>query len=163
MTHGSLLHTLLDIGALNAFLIWQTAFPKWEARQGTRKRCYFLSEVAKSLVLPQLNHSKEEVTGIPLSVCAAMESILGEPVTSKADPKLDPTKRGKCHVCTYEGRGTGYKAKKNSANKVKQSCISCHMKVCNKHCHITTRRICKIVMKSRNDNNTYSISPFCFL
>lgn len=48
-----------------------------------------------------------------------MESILGELVISKVDFKLDFIKRGKCYVCIYEGRGIGYKVKKNFVNKVK--------------------------------------------
>lgn len=115
-------YTLIDIGALNAFLIWQTKFPNWEARQGTRKRRHFLLEVAKALALPMIKRRTEDVTGIQQSVLVAMEGILGEPVTSRGGKESDLNKRGKCHVCIYEGRDAGYKASKDSANKVRQTC-----------------------------------------
>jgi len=56
-------YTIVDVAALNAFVVWLHKTPNWKASQGTRRRRIFLLELGKSLVLPYVEERDSDISG----------------------------------------------------------------------------------------------------
>ena len=65
-------YNLLDVAALNAFLIFSTQNPEFEVGK-THKRRLFLRNLAKELVIPQMRRRLRVTTNLRSTVLVAME------------------------------------------------------------------------------------------
>ena len=128
--------TIVDVAALNALVVFLHNKPTWKERLGKRRRRQFLLDLGLELIKPWVQQRAENVTGLRINIRVAnpMEGILGVKINDPQQPAPADGTVGKCHVCVKGSYGENYKKKKsNMANKVKQSCNTCHKRVCQKH------------------------------
>jgi hypothetical protein len=127
-------YTIIDMAALNAFVIRLHKKPNWMSNMAKERRRLFLKELGTELILPLVQQRAANINGLSSSCQQAIRTILNQPIRvqppSTSAPSVPPGKRV---VCITEGYGTGYKKAKTNANKVKQRCVSCHKPACQKH------------------------------
>lgn len=75
-------YTIVDVAALNAFVVWLHKTPNWKASQGTRRRRIFLLELGNSLVLPYVEERASDISGLSIAVQRATQAMLNRPVAS---------------------------------------------------------------------------------
>ena len=128
-------YTIVDIAALNSFVIWIQKNPNWEIRKSKERRRRFLQELGMTLVVPEVERCMETASGLSSKIQQAMQTILGKPSQPQPSTSLASVETaGRCNVCVSEKHGEGYKkAKYNTANKVKQRCDICRKPACKKH------------------------------
>ena len=128
--------TMIDIAALNGFLIWRETHPNWEQRRRNAIRFEYLKQLGFQLIQHQLQ-ARSDVPGLTSCITLAISTVLGKPIpcndkSSRAQTTL--VSRRRCCVCVAESKGAGSKkAKYNKACKVKQICSKCQKNVCMKH------------------------------
>ncbi|XP_058629717.1 piggyBac transposable element-derived protein 4-like [Onychostoma macrolepis] len=112
---------MLDVSALNAFVLWSGINPAWNAGKTFRRRI-FLEELGKALVSPLIQRRKSVPRGAAslrmLNQIRGQPSSESIPSTSTATP---PTKRKRCHVCT------------SNRKKTSTVCPKCREYICKEH------------------------------
>jgi len=113
--------TMLDVSALNAFVLWSEINPGWNAGKSWRRRI-FLEELGKALVSPQIERRRSVPYGV--ASMTMLNQIRGQPSSesiASTSTATSPTKRKRCHVCT--------------SNKKKTStvCGKCRQYICKEH------------------------------
>jgi hypothetical protein len=142
-----LFYDILDISALNAYIIWLHLNPQWNANKKTRRRL-FLKDLGAELVHEQLQH-RLTIPGLSLKLKAVIEQCLKNTsgdnddrvaaeeseVTSDRDEEVAELaskkrnrKRGRCSKCP-----------RGHDKKVRNICAQCGMFVCDEHSSL----ICK--------------------
>ncbi|XP_077397618.1 uncharacterized protein LOC144033417 isoform X3 [Festucalex cinctus] len=112
-----LFYHMLDISAFNAFVLFTQVEPTWNQQKLFRRRL-FLEEVAKALILPEMERRKRIREG--WAEYAAMSALNG-----LVAPEKPRRKRRQCRYCT----------KKLQAS---HSCVKCSAAICNTH----MKRVC---------------------
>jgi Transposase IS4 len=137
-------YTVIDVAALNAFVIWLHKKPNWMSNKAKERRRLFLKELGTELILPLVQQRAANMNGLSSSCQQAIRTVLKPAIPEPEQPSTSAPKEapGKCVVCITEGYGTGYKKAKNNANKVKQRCVTCHKPVCKKHSKQTQTITC---------------------
>jgi hypothetical protein len=156
-----LFYNILDISAVNSYVLWSHLDPTWNENRKQRRRL-FLKHLGKSLVREQLQ-ARLALPNLALKLRSIIEESLatqnvnddddsdGEdgcdiatdnsPSVQDADDAADdrytlarsgPRKRGRCAHC-----------KRRSDKKVRVTCDECHAFVCSDHSKI----VCKNCMK----------------
>ena len=118
-------YNLLDVAALNAFLIFSTQNSEFEVGK-THKRRLFLRNLAKELVIPQMRRRLRVTTNLRSTVLVAMERCgvrREENVGTVCETPV--TKRKRCHYCP---------SKKD--RKSAMVCKKCNKNVCKEHSHV---------------------------
>ncbi|CAM4284688.1 unnamed protein product [Leuciscus chuanchicus] len=95
---------MLDVSALNAFVLWSEINPAWNAGKNFRRRI-FLEELGKALVSPQIQRRKSVPRGAAsLRMLNQIRQPSSEniPGTSTATP---PTKRKRLHKASVKRAG----------------------------------------------------------
>ena len=108
---------LLDVSALNAFVLFVQMFPEWQATKTNMniRRRLFIEQLGMSLVDPYIAGRPSR----PRTSDAAAICDEGRPFRH-----LTPTtKRGRCYVCTY----------KNNKNTYATRCGKCAKYICAEH------------------------------
>lgn len=103
---------ILDIAALNSYIIWMKNYPAWNG-QIKYKRRLFLVELASALMRPHIE-KRSAIPQLQLGVRAAMRNV---GVDRAAD---DNATRGRCILC-------------NNRNQVKVRCMRCNAFICSAH------------------------------
>lgn len=132
-----LFYNILDISALNAYVVWTHINPNWNENKLQRRRL-FLKELGKHLVKEQL----QTRLGLP-TISLNLRSIIEETINDdkgdgedasvteeNADEDSTPPhqisrKRGRCTEC-----------KRSNDKKVRTMCDSCRSFVCSNHSKI---------------------------
>lgn len=137
-------YTILDVAALNAFVIWLYKKPNWNESKGTRRWRTFLTELGKALVLPHIEKRACEAICFKAQTQQAIWFMLNRPVDSQPQSTAPATsnKLRKCALCIQSGFGKGYKKAKMNANKVKQCCEKCRKPVCNTYSYKRSGVVC---------------------
>ncbi|KAK7121548.1 hypothetical protein R3I93_022589 [Phoxinus phoxinus] len=111
---------MLDVSALNAFVLWSEINPAWNAGKKFRRRI-FLEELGKALVSPQIQRRKS----VPRGAASLMmlnrirqPSLENIPCTSTV---ISPNKRKRCHACT------------SNRKKTSTVCGKCREYICKEH------------------------------
>ncbi len=126
--------TIIDIAALNGFVVFLHNKPQWNERRGRRKRRQFLIDLGFDLIKPWVLQRSTNLHGLRINIRLAMEAVLGIQLAEPEQPApAAEGTLGKCHVCIKASYGPDYKKKKYNANKVKQICDQCNKRACNKH------------------------------
>lgn len=135
---------ILDIGALNAFIIWMSKNIDWN--RGLKNRRYrFLLEIGEELTLPNIHRRANNPNGLHLPVVRAIEAV-GVNVTGNATAKCASStsqqhqirKRGRCAYCP-----------RNIDRKVNIVCSKCKCFVCETH-----RKTCTTVTCAKGCSTT---------
>lgn len=107
---------LLDVSACNAYIIYTSMFPEWNATKTNAniRRRLFLVDVGNALVQPQIDRRRHG---------PRFSSSLDAPSTSAIQHLPANNKRGRCYVCTY----------KNNRNMFISRCDRCKNFLCNEH------------------------------
>jgi len=127
--------TMIDVAALDGFLIWRETHPDWEQRRRNAITSEYLKQLGFQLVQPQVQ-ARSDVPGLSSCITLTISTVLRKPIPgSHNSSRVQTTRcRGRCCVCVSEAKGPGSKkAKYNKACKVSQICSKCHRNVCMKH------------------------------
>jgi hypothetical protein len=138
-------YTILDIAALNAFVVWLNKNKAWMQKKGGQRRRLFLHELGTNLVLPWVEQRSLNVVGLKSDTLRAMSTVLNRPVEAlmpAAMPAPANVVPRRCAICIQEAHGKGYKRAKNAANKVKQRCHICSKPSCMKHSRKVNTIVC---------------------
>lgn len=137
-------YTIVDISALNAFVIWLHKNPNWNASKGPRLRRIFILELGKSLILPHIKERASDVSGFSVVVQKAMQVMLTGSESMHHSTATSGTcgQVRNCAICIQAGYGKGYKHSKRNANKTKRCCEVCKKPVCGKHSKKSTGVTC---------------------
>lgn len=108
----SIFYIMLDIAALNAYSLLLLGFPKWNKKKTNRRRL-FLKELGLALILLNIEHRADNITGLSLSV---LERKLVQPAPSRPSVAI----KGRCHSCCSLA-----KFKKEKTNKLGKTTIVC--------------------------------------
>lgn len=146
---------MLDISALNAFIVFTDLNPLWKYTQKKIRRRLFLIEVGKSLVLPHIENRKRLPRGRSAYDAASdfhfslsrenspstastgsvgsIDSIVS-PTASLQNLTHTPTtkKRIRCHLCQYSLNATAHTAR----------CDKCKRAVCSEHRFTVCSKCC---------------------
>lgn len=145
---------MLDIAALNAFVIYTELNPYWKYTQKKIRRRLFLVEIGKSLVQPYIEKRKRLPRGSSASdmasdirfgfsrenspSAASVSSIgsIASPIPGlQRLTHLEPAKkRARCHLCPYSSSGTSYAAR----------CDNCHKSICQQHKFNVCEKCCGV-------------------
>ena len=104
-----LFSNILDISALNAFIIYTSIKPNWNAKKHFRRRL-FIEELAMDLV----KEETEQRTSQPYSLPA--KAVL-------SNEKRNSVKKARCHMCPNMSNSTKYT----------NTCKECKKFVCKNH------------------------------
>ena len=130
-------YTVLDIAALNAFVVWLHKYPNWEIKILKERRRRFLKGLGLALVVPQIERRMDSIQGLSIATQQAIGTVLGKPNVAVTQPSASvaPSSSAarKCNVCISQNYGAGFTKAKNNANKVKQRCEQCKKPACKKH------------------------------
>lgn len=123
---------IIDISALNAFIIYKEVDPNWSIDKKTRARREFLPELGLSLAKPYMKNRNFIPRSKPLA--SIVEELSDDiPSTSSKQPKKTPlTGRKRCHICVKEGRDS-------KDNKYETVCTFCDGGACKK---VHNRNVC---------------------
>jgi hypothetical protein len=92
-------YTIIDLAALNAFIIWLHKNPIWLSNMAKERRRLFLKELGTELVLPLVQQRVANINGLSSSCLQAIKTILNLPIrvqpSSTSAPNVPP---GKCHL-----------------------------------------------------------------
>mgnify|MGYP006994826081 CR=1 FL=1 len=113
---------LIDISALNAYVIWMTTFPDWSWNDRSRSRI-FLRELGVQLITPNVLHRQQVGNKYHLSQQYGfkIDNYNYVPNNSTENEKLSCT-RGRCVFCP-----------RNIDRKTQMKCTSCNKPVCSTH------------------------------
>ncbi|CAM4635701.1 unnamed protein product [Leuciscus chuanchicus] len=111
--------TILDVSAINAFVVWREVNPSWE-RGNNFKRRLFLEELGKALVSPHMERRKS-LPHAPASVAVLKRK---QDSSNSPGPSTEPpsSKRKRCQVCPL--------AKDSKTDK---QCANCKRAICVAH------------------------------
>ncbi|XP_039537932.1 piggyBac transposable element-derived protein 4-like [Pimephales promelas] len=111
--------TILDVSAINAFVVWREVNPSWERGKSIKRRL-FLEQLGKALVSPQMER-RQRVPRTPAS--AAILKRQQQHSSNEPGPSTDPLqKRKRCQVCPW--------AKDTKTDK---QCTNCKRAICAAH------------------------------
>lgn len=128
---------VLDIGALNSYIIWVFKNRDWNSRKSNR-RYHFLMELGKELTKPNVLRRACNPSGFHIHIVRAIESM-GVSVArntkasniSSTSRQLAKWKRGRCFQCP-----------RNNDKKVNIICSKCKRFVCEQHRVTNTTMTC---------------------
>ena len=128
---------MIDVAALNGFLIWRETYPDWEKRRRNAIRSEYLKQLGFQLIQPQVQTRSADVSGLTSCITLAISTVLRKPIPcshKRSRVQTTHVSQRHCCVCVSEAKGPGSKkAKYNKACKVSQICRECHRNVCMKH------------------------------
>mgnify|MGYP001574421679 CR=1 FL=1 len=123
--------TVLDVAAVNAFLIWMATHPNWQSNQAARRRRMFIKDISMALVRP---HIKRRPThGMHAATANAIGIALQRPPVQQPPRVLAPQGWKLCTLCLQQSYGDGYTEARKKGNKSKNTCNKCNEVVCGKH------------------------------
>ena len=118
---------IIDIAALNSFLIWKLEHPEWNSRKNFKRRLYLI-ELSKDLMQPQML-ARSQYKGLHTRVRSVMITC-GLPQQNQAQMcSAAAVSVGRCHLCLARRQTRG-------------KCGNCNNFVCVDHCIEENRRIC---------------------
>ena len=140
-------YNILDISAINAFIVWTQMHPKWNETVAKHRRRLFIKELGMSLIKNQMQ-SRLSIPGLSLPLRQLIEECLRDPNDNEIEggsptaadesqgsengdgacvqPKKRPArKRARCNLCP----------RKNDI-KTRTVCSICSAHVCEKHCSV---------------------------
>lgn len=102
--------TILDVSAINAFVVWREVNPSWERGKNFKRRL-FLEELGKALVSPHMERRK----GLPHAPASVAVLKRKQDSSNAPGPSSEPpsSKRKRCQVCP---RAKDSKTDKQCAN-----------------------------------------------
>ena len=118
---------MLDIGALNSYVIWMLKNVNWSSRKPNR-RYHFLMELGKELTKPNILRRACNPIGFTLRVRRAIErmgfSVASNPECSSSSTRRsnEKRKRGRCFRCS-----------RKDDRKVTTFCSNCKRFICKQH------------------------------
>ena len=113
-----LFFNVLDIGALNSYLVWMKNNPNWNAARRYRRRL-FLIELSTSLMKPLILRRAHQPR-LQISVRQAIEACGVNLPAQPNEEREELPSRGRCHLCRLR-------------NQVKVRCNECQRFVCKEH------------------------------
>ena len=114
---------LIDISALNAYVIWVTKFPDWRPNDRSRRQ-YFLRELATELVQPNVLLRQSFTSGFHSYTKFGMD-IFNKHVSdfeSSPNKNIPTPGKSRCVFCP-----------RNVDRKTKSACDTCKKSVCPSH------------------------------
>lgn len=137
---------MVDIAALNAYIIWTKKNPTWRDKDRSRRRV-FLRELGLSLVRDNVESRKESGTHFHKYqrdamnlVCPEAENPTGEAGTTEA-ARQDNKLTGRCSFCP-----------RRQDRKSKFACNSCKKFVCVLHREVSSTIYCVHCNPQNRDN-----------
>ena len=130
-----LFYGLLDIAAVNSFVIFMYNNPTFHHKENCKRR-FFLEELALDLMKPQLQNRQSHPEGLTSQTRQAMASV-GYPCLERPKPprplttRASAKKRKRCSFCPSD-----------RDRKVFTECEICLMRVCPEHSRKTTSTLC---------------------
>lgn len=128
---------MLDIGALNSFIIWMMKNSNWNESKPNRRQ-KFLLELGRELMMPNIVRRASNPVGLQLPIIRAIESVgtsVNRTITSGSTQSTSEErinrKRGRCYYC-----------QRNNDRKVNTTCSHCKRFVCEKHRKTITTTTC---------------------
>lgn len=115
---NKVLYHLIDIGGLNAYILWIMLNPRWNQGKNYR-RSLFLKEVGRALVEPQVQR-RIQVPQLQLPVRHAMQAAGFNEVPMERRHIPEDQGRGRCHLCERR-------------KQVRCRCANCGLFVCKDH------------------------------
>lgn len=113
-----LFYNILDVSAVNAFIIWSHVNPQWNAKK-THRRRLFLKQLGKDLVYKHLT-SRLSIPGLSLMLKTTIHECIEQQHESQGDARDDATQNN------YEEQNNGHGGADNAVRKRKQGrCILC--------------------------------------
>ena len=113
-------YAMLDIAALNAYVIWTEANPGWPSSSTSalrHSRKTFLKTLSKELCMLQIRRYATELS-LQSGTKTAIQIVVGH-----SECELDPpstsqlcAETGRCYMCITETHGAGHKKKKFNLN-----------------------------------------------
>lgn len=113
-----LFFNMLDVSALNSYVLWSDMRPEWHSGKSFRRRL-FLEELGKALVAP-LMESRQPISHTPASVLNTARRSLDE--ASASHTEATPKKRMRCFLCSRE-----------KDRKTTLKCRTCTNPICKSH------------------------------
>ncbi|KAM4552412.1 piggyBac transposable element-derived protein 4-like [Odontesthes bonariensis] len=123
----ALFHNILDVSALNAYVVWTAIDPTWN-RGKSFKRRLFLAELGKALVTPLIQR-RQHIPRTPASASLVMS--VQAPAAALALAALPQQgqgqKRKRCGLCAPRDNKTSLRCCKCDAYVCKvHMCVTCH-------------------------------------
>ncbi|CAM4608293.1 unnamed protein product [Leuciscus chuanchicus] len=129
----ALFSAMIDVSAINAFVVWKAINPEWE-RGKCFKRRLFLEQLGKALVSPHMKSRKRlPRTPASVNVLKKIQDPSSDSEEESPGPSTKPpsSKRKRCEVCP-----------RNKDTKSGRQCTKCNKNICLAH----TVNICKMCM-----------------
>lgn len=133
---------MLDVSAVNAYIIYTELFPEWNAGKKYRRRI-FLEKLGEQLCNPLIERRTRmpRVNAAARSLAQSMRGII-PPRVEEEGPSSSlvhvpaANKRARCYKCTYSSSANKYSTRCDKC--VKYICAAHHYKVC-EECATTIR------------------------
>lgn len=130
-----LFYFMLDVTALNAFLLWKPKHPGWEPRQARIHRRLFIRQLAKDLAVPYIARRAMDPRITPTTRNAikdlGLSGLLHRPsaaaLTGQRSKRMKIDKSRKCLTCSKI-------QKRTNTNTV---CSQCYKPICEPHQSVT--------------------------
>jgi len=140
-------YTIVDVSALNGFIVWTETHPEWVKPKCKSMRAIYLKTLGMELIRPHVQSRSQNLAGLTSDITQAIGAILGTQISATKAQQAKNTDtevsgRGRCHICVSDNKGAGFKKAKYNANKTTQHCKTCCKFVCNKHSD--TVKICRL-------------------
>lgn len=126
---------IIDMAALNAYIIFTKKFPNWRCNDRSRRRI-FLQNLAQELALPNVLNRKQNSNNFHKTVTTAIDLFLVNTHAAAAE-KPDPARQ----IQHYTNRRCSFCARSRD-RKTKISCSSCKKPICNVHREETKQFLC---------------------
>ena len=118
-------YNLLDVAALNAFVVFSTQDSEFEVGKNHKRRL-FLQNLAEELVIPQIRRRQRVTTNLNSTVLVAMEQCgVRREENVRTVSETPVTKQKLCHYCP---------SKKDC--KSAMVCKKCNKNVCKEHSYV---------------------------
>ncbi|XP_038568008.1 piggyBac transposable element-derived protein 3-like [Micropterus salmoides] len=116
-----LFYNILDVSALNAFVLWTALHPSWNNNKSFKRRL-FMEELGKMLVSPQMQRTQSPPHTPAAAAIAKDEQESGETPEKSGDADYTSRKlRRPCQFCTGGKR------------KIASTCNMCNKHICKDH------------------------------
>lgn len=119
-------YTIIDIAALNSFVIWLHKYPNWEIKVLNKDADDSWRNLAWLLLF--LRQNDASTVDLAPRHSWLYEQFLGKPNMTLTQPSASvapSSSAGKCNVCILQNYGPGFTKAKNNAIKVTQRCEQC--------------------------------------
>ena len=132
-----LFYNILDVSAINAYIIWLHLNPQWHAKI-THRRRLFLKQLGKDLALPHMT-SRLRVPGLSIQLRTTIEECLQERDDSQrvgeddAGQDDDDEPAGAHNIAHKRKQGRCIMCDRNKDKKSRTTCQKCGSFACTDH------------------------------